>query len=196
MNTNYNIINKMCTILLVMMLLSAGESIGAETYEVDPTHSSIIFRIKHLGVSYFYGRFNNVSGTVVVATAVPSNSSVDIQVKTEDVDTFNAKRDKHLRSPDFFDVGRFPDIRFKSISVKKIDANAYEVTGNLTLRGTSRTLTVNVLHTGSGKDPWGNYRAGFETEFSIKRSDFGMDYMLSGIGDDVRITVSVEGIRK
>jgi polyisoprenoid-binding protein YceI len=178
------------------MLLFGGTAVAAETYEVDPSHSSIIFRIKHLGVSYFYGRFNNVSGSVVVATRVPSNSSVDIQVKTVDVDTFNAKRDKHLRSPDFFDVDRHPNIRFKSTAVKKIDPSTYEVTGNLTFHGTSRPLTARVRQTGSGKDPWGNFRAGFETEFSIKRSDFGMDYMLSGIDDDVRITVSVEGIRK
>ena len=169
---------------------------AAETYKLDPGHTSVVFRIKHLGVAYVYGRFNGPTGSFVFDESSPAKSSIEVQVNAKDVDTAVEKRDNHLRSPDFFNAGEHPLVSFKSTSVKKLDNDTYEVAGNLTLIGKSRPLTVKARHTGSGKDPWGNFRRGFETSFTIKRSEFGMNFMLGGVSDDVAITVSVEGIRQ
>jgi polyisoprenoid-binding protein YceI len=186
------------TIITVIGLLVAFSPIASavETYEVDPEHSAITFRIKHLGIAYVYGRFNDMSGVLKIDDQIPANSSVQISAKTESVDTNVVKRDDHLRSPDFFDAKKFPTISFTSKSFKKVDEDTYEVAGALNLHGITRPLTISIEHTGSGKDPWGGYRTGYETTFTIKRSDFGITTMLNGVGDEVRITVSIEGIRK
>jgi polyisoprenoid-binding protein YceI len=121
---------------------------------------------------------------------------VEISVKVDDIDTVNAKRDKHLKSHEFFDAKKYPLILFQSETFKKIGEGTYEVSGRLSFHGVTRPLTVEVEHIGSGKDPWGGYRAGFETSFKVKRSDFGMTHMLGGVGDEVRLSVNVEGIRQ
>jgi polyisoprenoid-binding protein YceI len=169
---------------------------AAETYKLDPEHTSIVFRIKHLGVAYVYGRFNGPTGSFVFDESSPSKSAIEMQAETKNVDTAVEKRDYDLRSPDFFNAGEYPFVSFKSKSVKKLKEAVYEVSGDLTLLRKTRPITVEVLATGTGKDPWGNFRMGFETSFSIKRSDFGMDFMLSGYSDEVNLTVSVEGIRQ
>lgn len=178
-------------ILGLSVLADAGE-----TYEVDPVHSMAVFRVKHLGVSYTYGRFKDISGTFVVDEQDPTKSSAEITIKTDSVTTDDEKRDQHLRSPDFFDAKQYPVMSFKSKSVKKVKDNAYEVTGDFTLHGVTKSLSVTLEHVGVGKDPWGGQRSGFEGVFTLKRSDFGMSYMLEGIGDEVRVILGVEGIRK
>jgi polyisoprenoid-binding protein YceI len=119
-----------------------------------------------------------------------------MQAETKNVDTAVEKRDTHLKSPDFFNTGEYPTVSFKSKSVKKLNEAVYEVSGDLTLLGKTRPITVEVNATGAGKDPWGNFRRGFETSFSINRSDFGMTFMMGGVSDEVNLTVSVEGIRQ
>ncbi len=166
-----------------------------ETYKIDAVHSSIIFRIKHLNISYVYGRFNDVSGTVVLNETDPATCSITAEVKVESIDTHNADRDKHLKSPEFFDVEKYPTIVFKSASFKKA-GEAYEVQGNLTLHGVTKPLTVKLERTGAAADPKGDFRAGFETGFTIKRSDFGMTTAIGPIADDVRLTISLEAIRQ
>ena len=126
----------------------------------------------------------------------PANSVVEIYAKTKNIDTFNSERDNHLRSPDFFDAKKFDIISFKSKSFTKVSKDMYEVTGDLALHGVTRPLTVKVQRIGSGKDPWGGFRIGFETTFTIRRSDFGMNFMMEGVGDEVRIILSIEGIRQ
>ncbi len=185
--------------LILTIILMGGfvnPAPAAETYKLDPDHTSIIFRLKHLGVAYVYGRFGGPTGSFVFDESSPANSSIEIQVDAKNVDTAVAKRDNHLKSPDFFDAGEHPLIKFKSTSVKKSGPDSYEVSGNLTLLGKTRPVTVKARQTGNGKDPWGNFRQGFETSFSIKRSDFGMDFMMGVASDDVLLTVSVEGIRQ
>lgn len=169
---------------------------AAETYKVDPVHSSFLFRVKHFNAGYFYGRFNEATGTVVIDEANPAKSSVEIQVKVESIDTNDVKRDQHLKSPDFFNAKQFPTITFKSKQVKPSGKDTYEVTGDLTLHGVTRTVTAKVTRTGGGKDPFGKFRIGFETVFTIKRSDFGMKFMLGPVSDEIRLIVSIEGIRQ
>ncbi len=169
---------------------------AAETYQVDPVHTYVLFRIKHLDVGYSYGRFVEPRGGFAYDTEGQGLSAIEMQVAAANVDTDVEKRDNHLRSPDFFDAEKHPDITFKSTGVQKTGEGRYEVTGDLTLLGVTRSVTVPAEATGAGDDPWGNYRMGFEAVFTVKRSDFGMDFMMNGLGDEVELTVSVEGIRQ
>ena len=179
--------------LLVVFSLPAC---AAETYKIDPAHTSIVFRAKHLGIAYVYGRFNEPTGSFVFDESSPAKSAIEIRAETKNIDTAVEKRDAHLKSPDFFNAAEYPMVSFKSTSVKKINETTYEVAGDLTLLGKTRPITVKVHATGAGKDPWGNFRRGFQTHFSIKRSDFGMDFMIGGVSDEVNLTVSVEAIRQ
>jgi polyisoprenoid-binding protein YceI len=182
--------------ILGLLAVLSFPAAATETYEVDPVHSSAIFRIKHLGIAYVYGRLNDLSGTLKINDETPASSVVEIYAKTKNVDTFNSERDNHLRSPDFFHSKKFPMVSFKSKSFTRVSKDVYEVSGDLALLGVTRALTVKVQRTGDGKDPWGGFRIGFETTFTIRRSDFGMNFMMGGVGDEVRIILSIEGIRK
>jgi polyisoprenoid-binding protein YceI len=183
-------------LLFGLGLLLAASPVRAENYKVDPVHSSIVFRSKHFNLGYIHGRFNEFSGSFRLDDKNVSESSIEMEVKAGSIDTNNAKRDGHLKSPDFFNVKQFPTITFKSSKFKKIDDQNFEVTGDLTLHGETKPVTVKLEKVGSGKDPMGGVRTGLETTFTIKRSDFGMKFMLEGIGDEVRITVAVEGVRE
>lgn len=169
---------------------------ATETYKVDPVHSSILFRVKHLGISYVYGRFHNPSGTVKFDERAPENGLVTISAKVQDIDTGNTQRDDHLKSPDFFDAEKFPLISFKSRGTEQRDDDLYDVAGDMTVHGVTRPIIIVVEFTGSGKDPRGGFRVGAESTFNIKRSDYGMTTMLGPVGDDVRITVSIEAVRE
>jgi len=169
---------------------------AAEIYKLDPTLSAIVFRAKYQGVAIVYGRFNGPTGSLVFDESAPAKSAIEVRLNAKDVDTAVEKRDKHLKSPDFFNAAQHPLVTFKSTSVKKINNDTYRVTGNLTLLGKSRPIAVSANHTGAGKDPWGNFLRGFETSFKIKRSEFGMNFMLNGVDDEVVIIVSVTGIRQ
>ena len=196
MKTKHSISLYKITFIISSLTVSFVSIAFADSYNVDPVHTSILFRVKHLGVAYVFGRFNGATGNFSFDELVPSNSYVQMQVNTKNIDTNEDKRDNHLRSPDFFNAAVYPLIEFKSTSVKKIDKDILEVSGDLTILRKTRPITVKVRHTGSGKDPWGNFRSGFETSFNIKRSDFGMNFMLGGVSDEVNLTVSVEGIRQ
>jgi polyisoprenoid-binding protein YceI len=182
---------KLIAVVVLGWMVSVPVMAG-DTYKVDPVHSSVLFRVRHMNVSEFYGRFADVSGTVTVDDADPSKSSFDVSIKTESIDSFNEKRDQHLRGPDFFSAKEFPTISFKSTSVKKVTDTTWEVTGDLTLHGVTRSITVSMEKTGAGSGPQGGAIVGFETVFTIKRTDYGMSNMLKGIGDDVRIIVAIE----
>ena len=179
-----------------LLVIFSSLAYAAETYKLDPAHTSIIFRVKHLGVAYVFGRFNGPTGSFVFDESAPSKCAIEMQAETKNVDTAVEKRDTHLKSPDFFNAGEYPLVSFKSKSVKKLSENTYEVSGDLALLGKTRPITVKANATGAGKDPWGNFRRGFETSFSIKRSDFGMNFMMGGVSDEVNLTVSLEGIRQ
>jgi polyisoprenoid-binding protein YceI len=181
---------------LALVLGGISPARAAEPYKVDPVHSTAIFRIKHFGVGYIYGRFNEVAGDFTWDDANPAGITFDLHVKADTIDTHNDKRDQHLKGPDFFNVREYPDIAFKSTQVRPLEANNYEVTGNLTLHGVTRPLTLKLEHTGAGKDPFGMYRRGLETTFVIRRSDFGIKALPDGVGDEVRVIVAIEGLRQ
>lgn len=184
----------MKTPLVLLASLTLLASVQADTYTVDGSHSTVMFRIKHLNVSWFYGYFNEVSGSFVIDDD-PSACSFEVLVNAESVDTNNAMRDRHIKGPDFFNVGEFPEMSFKSTAVQASE-DGYAITGQLSLHGVSKEITVQAAHTGSGKDPWGGFRTGFETVFTISRSEFGIDYMPDGLSDEIRLTISLEGVRQ
>lgn len=184
---------------IVAMLVGSLQSVQAQaiTYRVDPVHSFIIFRVKHLNTSFAYGRFNTFSGTFVVDERNPANSSIELEINANSVDTGNSQRDDHLRSPDFFNARQFPKIIFKSTRVRKINDTTVEVQGNLTMRGVTRPVTARVTLTGKGRNQRGQEIIGFETTFTIRRSQFNINYGLNGgLSDEVRVTLAVEGIRQ
>jgi polyisoprenoid-binding protein YceI len=166
---------------------------AAAALTVDPVHSSAVFRIKHLDTAWFWGRFNQVTGEI----NLEESGSVSLEVDADSVDTHNAQRDAHLKSQDFFSVKEFPKLSFKSKSLTK-KGEDWEVAGDFTLHGVTKPLTVMVKPTGSSNDPKMGPRSGFETEFTIKRSDHGMSFMLAdkGLGDEVKVMLSIEAVAK
>ena len=183
-------------LLTATLLLPLGLLRAADTYEIDPVHSSVLFKIRHLNVADFYGRFNEVTGTVSFDKEDAAKSSVSLEVKIDSVDTHNAKRDQHLKSPDFFNAKQFPVMSFKSTKVEKSGDDAYKVTGDFTLHGVTKSITVDFKRGGEGKCMQGEVRSGGATEFTVKRSDYGMTFMLDGLGDEVAVILSFEGVKK
>jgi len=181
--------------LTLVFVSAAPASVRAQEYVLDPTHAQATFQVSHLGLSWTSGRFKDVTGTFAIDPANPSRTRFAVTAKADSVDTDNAKRDEHLRSPDFFDTRQFPALGFQSTAVRAVDGG-YQVMGELTLHGVTKPITLN-LHGGKTAEfPKGVHRTGFSGEFKIKRSEFGMDKMLEAIGDEVHVTVSFEGIRK
>lgn len=183
-------------VLAVGVTLFCVLPVAAQTYQIDPVHTSLVFRVKHMNTAYVYGMFRDVKGTVIVNEANPAQSSIRIEVDANSVYTANEQRDNHLRSPDFFNTRQFPTIRFASTEVRKVNATTGQVKGNLTMRGVTRPITANVVFTGRGKNQQGRDIIGFETTFTIRRSEFGIRYGLPGLGDDVRVTLSIEAVRQ
>jgi polyisoprenoid-binding protein YceI len=181
--------------LVLAGLASGAVASAADPFEVDPVHSTILFRIKHMNVSYFYGRFDTIAGKFNIDEQDPTKSSFDLTINAESIDTANAARDRHVKGPDFFNAKQFPTITFKSKSVSKVPAG-YAVSGDLTIKGVTKPAEVVLSVTGTGKGMKGETLTGLEGSMVLKRSDFGMTYMVGPLGDEVRVTASLEGSRK
>jgi polyisoprenoid-binding protein YceI len=182
---------------------SAGRTASAaDTYAIDPAHTSILFSVGHAGLSYVYGFFREASGVYVLDSADPANCRFRLVIQANSIDTNNAKRDEHLRSDDFFDVQRFPTITFDSTNCKLADTPdgsiVYELTGNLTIHGVTRQVTFPLRQLAEGKGPYGDPRTGFLTQLELKRTDYGMNNLLADnlVGDAVSITISFEGVEQ
>jgi polyisoprenoid-binding protein YceI len=185
--------------LLAFALASAGPqdkkpAPAAGTYQVDAVHSNVSFKIMHKKLAWAYGRFNEFTGSFTLDPAKPESSMVDVTIDVATIDTKNTKRDDHLRSPDFFDVKQFPSATFKSKSVAGKGDNTYAVTGDLTLHGVTKPVTIHIEHTGSADGEKGGKLAGFFGTVKVKRSDFGIKFMPDALGDEVEITLSIEGM--
>jgi polyisoprenoid-binding protein YceI len=182
---------------VLLLALAALVSTGrADTFQIDPVHSSVLFKVKHLGVADFYGRFNEIAGTVNFDPSDAGKDSIVAEVKVESVDTHEEKRNQHLKSPDFFNAKQFPTITFKSTKVEKKSAVEYAVTGDFTLHGVTKPVTFTFKKGGVGTGMKGETRMGGEAEFSVKRSDYGMTFMQNGLGDEVGIILSLEGVKQ
>lgn len=168
---------------------------AAETYAVDPVHSSISFGISHAGISDIHGRFNDFSGMFVIDKDDPSKSTFALDIKVASVDTNNKLRDEHLRAPDYFNAKQFPTLSFKSTKVKATDAG-YEVTGDLTLHGVTKPVTLTLKGGHKVVEFQKIPRIGVTSAVTIKRSEFGMKTELGALGDDVHIIVGLEAAKE
>ena len=181
------------TAILVAALATPANAVG---YKIDPAHSFIHFRTKHLGFSWLVGRFNTFEGTVNYdPSAGPDAQKIDLTIDAASLDTNHAERDKHLRNEDFFNVRKYPTITFKST---RYDGDEYggKLTGDLTLLGVTKSISFNVRIIGEGNDPWGGYRAGFEGSYTLLRKDFGMGYNLGPAAEEVELDLMIEAIRQ
>ena len=185
----------LCPVLVLAVFGIASLPVRAENYVIDDNHSSVSFKIDHLGLSWIHGRFNEVSGNFTVDKDEPSKSSFALTIKAESIDTGNTKRDQHLRSPDFFNVKQFPLLSFKSTSVKAVK-DGYEVTGDFTLHGQTQSITFTLMGGKKAEFPKGVQRTGYSTELALKRSDFGINKFAGALGEEVQIAVSFEGAKK
>ena len=185
-------------ILWIVLILFPANALasGTEIFAVDPVHSTAFFKVGHYGFGFVRGVFTDISGTIVIDKAAHTGSKVDIVIHTGSINTNNTQRDAHLKSKDFFDVKSFPTMGFKSTQVKKLSNNLYEAAGDFTLHGVTQSIKVQVRFIGEGEDHYGMYRVGFETEFSINRSDYGMTKYIPAAGDKVDISLIIEGIKK
>lgn len=144
-------------------------------YTIDPTHTRLGFSARHAMVTTVRGQFDTFAGTAVIDTANPANSSVELTIQVDSITTGNVDRDGHLKTADFFDAENHPTITFTSTQVSR-DGNEWEITGDLTIAGTSHPVTIDFEETGSAKDPYGNIRVGFEGATAISRKDWGLTY--------------------
>lgn len=184
------------------MATAPSTALTLTTWELDPAHTLVEFSAKHMMITTVKGRFTDVSGTIHADEQNPSRSSVEATIKAASIDTRTEQRDQHLRSADFLDVEHYPDITFKSTRVEAIDKEHYRVIGDLTIRGTTRPVTLDTTFEGRGKDPWGGERAGFSATTKIDRREFGLTWnqaLEAGgvlVGNEIKISIEVEAVKK
>ncbi len=188
-------------VLALTAIASTLPAFAADTYEIDPVHSAATFKVKHL-FTMVPGRFNTMSGTIVYDAKAVENSMVDATIDAASINTENEMRDKHLRSADFFEVDKYPTLTYKSTKVAKTADGKLEVTGDLTIRGVTKPVTLVVEILGFGPGPDGKQRGGFHATTQVNRMDYGVSWnktLDSGgllLGSDVPIDITVEGVLK
>lgn len=167
------------------------------TFAIDKTHSEAAFSVRHL-ITKVRGRFTDFSGAIEFNTDQPARSKVNFVIQAASIDTNTPDRDKHLRSDDFFAVETYPTVNFESTGITAAGGNAYQVAGNLTMRGVTRTIVIPVTLLGTAVDPWGNEKLAFEGEVTINRKDYGLNWnaaLEAGgflVGDDVKISLTIQ----
>jgi len=180
---------------------STQTAIETSTWKIDPNHSTVEFAVKHLMISTVKGRFSEVEGEIVIADGDPSHSSVTATIKAASIDTHTGQRDDHLRSADFLDAANFPELTFTSTRITGSESE-FEVTGDLTIRGVTREITLDVTNEGSGKDPWGGDRIAFSATTKLDRRDFGLTWnqaIEAGgvlVGNDVKVSIDVQAVKQ
>lgn len=177
--------------LLALPLLAAPAY--AETFTIDPHHTTVVWQADHFGLSKPTGKFPLITGTLVLDEAAPANSQVDISIDTTKLSTGDAKFDEHLKSKDFFDVATYPTATFKSTKVTTTGDKTATVEGDLTLHGVTKKVTLDVTLNKVGEHPMTKKKAaGFSATATIKRSDFGITYAIPGVADEVKLDIQAE----
>ena len=186
-------------IFVVSGLSAFSRAMAADTYQVDPVNSSVGFSVKHLTVSTVTGEFRDFSGTIQFDPLDPAAFVAGVDIKVASIDTRQPKRDEHLRSKDFFDAEKFLAITFKSKKLTEVkDVNSYTLTGDLTMHGVTKEISIPVVISGPVKSPMGKEVIGLSAETTINRQDFGVSWnkaLDSGgyvVGDEVRVLVNIE----
>ncbi len=188
---------------LLALVIGLSVSLPAQAsenynFDIKGQHAFIQFKIKHLGYSWLLGSFKTFNGSFVYDEAQPSNNSVRAEIDVSSLDTNHAERNKHLRSGDFFDVATFPKAAFVSTSYKDLGDGKGIMMGKFTLRGVTKSIQLDVMQIGTGKDPWGGYRRGFEARTTLHLSDYKMlkSSMLGAVAENVELYMSIEGVRQ
>jgi polyisoprenoid-binding protein YceI len=169
-------------------------------WKIDASHSAVHFAVRHMVVSKVRGRFSRFEGEIAFDEADPARSTVKVTIDADSIDTNEPKRDGHLKSPDFFDVAKFPTLTFASTKIEKLKGDQYRVHGDLTIHGVTKNVTLDAELLGIGKDPWGVRRAGFTASGALDRKDFGLHWnqvLETGgvlVGDKVELTLEVEAV--
>lgn len=185
-------------LLAGLMLVMFTTTAQTTKWTFDKAHSSIQFDVSHMVISEVTGKFHEYEGTILADKEDFSDAKIDFSIDVKSIDTDNEKRDGHLQSPDFFDVEKYPKITFKSTSIKKVEENQFILTGDFTMHGVTKEITLDVKHGGTITDSYGNIKAGFKISAVIDRTEFGLKYnsvMDAGvlmIGEEVTITCKVE----
>ena len=186
----------MSALMLSSAALAADKPAGTYRFDTEGQHQFIMFKISHLGYSWLYGRFNDFDGAFTVDADNPENSTVEATIQTASLDSNHAERDKHLRSADFLDVSKYPTATFKSTGIEKTGDDSARITGDFTLHGVTKPVTLDARLIGYGDDPWGGYRMGLEASTTLKLADFGITTNLGPASETVEIIISVEGVRQ
>lgn len=172
------------------------------TWDFDPAHTSVEFKVKHMMITTVKGRFTSVHGRIIGDVEDPTQAEVDVVIDAATVDTRNDQRDAHLRSADFLDVENFPQITFKSTRVERVSDDRVKVTGDLTIRGVTREVTLDVEISGVGKTPFGTEVGGLTATTSINRKDFGLNWNVALeaggwlVGDEIKVEIDIEAVKQ
>jgi polyisoprenoid-binding protein YceI len=187
-----------CALASSLSLAFLTAPVQAADYAIDTkgAHAFVQFKIKHLGYSWLLGRFNDFSGSFSYDEKNPAAAKVEVSIKTASIDSNHAERDKHLRSKDFLDTDKFPEAKFVSTSFEEKGDGKAVLTGDFTLHGVTKPISIDVEHIGAGPDPWGGERRGFSGKAQFALADFGINYNLGPDSKEVKLFLSIEGIKK
>ena len=175
--------------------------VKSTTWKIDPVHSNVEFAVKHLMISTVKGHFSDVDGEIVIANDDSTRSSVNATIKVASIDTRMPQRDEHLRSADFLDAANYPEITFQSTRITG-NSSEFKLTGNLTIHGVTREITLDTTNEGSGKDPWGGERIGFSATTKLDRRDFGLTWnqaIESGgvvVGHELKVSIEIQAVKQ
>jgi polyisoprenoid-binding protein YceI len=195
--------NWMSRILIALVLVIAAPLAGrADTWKIDPGHSTVGFTVRHMTISSVGGQFDKFAGTITAKGNDPASVSIDVTIDTASIDTRSSDRDADLKSANFLDVAKYPTMTFKSKKIEAADAGKWNIVGDLTLHGVTKEVTLAVDATAPIKDPWGNTRAGASATTRISRKDFGLTWnkMIEAggavVGDEVSVSIDIEAVKQ
>ncbi len=191
------------TLIVLVVVIAAPLAASADTWQIDPVHTTVGFSVRHMTISTVRGQFNKVAGTITANDNDPATAVIEATIDTASIDTHSPDRDSDLKSANFLDVAKYPTMTFKSKKIEAAGPGKYNVVGDLTLHGVTKEVTVAVEATGAPiKDPWGNMRAGATATTTINRKDFGLTWnkMIEAggavVGDAVAVEIDVEAVKK
>ncbi len=191
------------TLIVLVVVIAAPLAASADTWQIDPVHTTVGFSVRHMTISTVRGQFNKVAGTITANDNDPATAVIEATIDTASIDTHSPDRDSDLKSANFLDVAKYPTMTFKSKKIEAAGPGKYNVVGDLTLHGVTKEVTLAVEATGAPiKDPWGNTRAGATATTTISRKDFGLTWnkMIEAggavVGDAVAVEIDVEAVKK
>jgi polyisoprenoid-binding protein YceI len=191
------------TLIVLVVVIAAPLAASADTWQIDPVHTTVGFSVRHMTISTVRGQFNKVAGTITANDNDPATAVIEATIDTASIDTHSPDRDSDLKSANFLDVAKYPTMTFKSKKIEAAGPGKYNVVGDLTLHGVTKEVTLAVEATGAPiKDPWGNMRAGATATTTINRKDFGLTWnkMIEAggavVGDAVAVEIDVEAVKK